>query len=348
MGAPRKETDVSSEGLSNAEMITALYLAFLNREPEPSALTYFANALMEGALDERSLIATFQNCNEYRQRRSKSSLLFPPGHYYSPIVDVDQLRADAARVFDRSRPAAGIDLNQTGQLALLPMLRSLAHEIVLPETKTHGMYYYSDNGQYGPGDAAVLASMIRYYRPRRILEFGSGHSSCCILDINRLYFGGNIECTFVDPHPQRLRELLTGYTGCARMLETRAQDIDIKLVTSLEKNDILFIDSTHVSKGGSDVNFHFFSTLPALQTGVIIHFHDVFYPFEYPTEWFFDENRSWSELYVLRAFLMHNTMYRIEFFNHFLAHVHPDIANTFPGFKQNCGGALWLRKCGVT
>jgi hypothetical protein len=310
---------VTSDRLSNAEIISALYLAFLGREPEPSALAYFESALTEGALDERSLIGAFQNCEEYQRRRSLPPLLFPPGHYYSPIVDVDELHTDSVRVFDRSLPPAGIDLNETGQLALLPTLRLLARDTPLPKNKTPEMLYYSNNGQYGPGDAAVLASMIRHLRPRRILEFGSGYSSCCIIDTNRLFFNNNIDCTFVDPYPQLLRDLLTGYTGHVRILESRAQDIDLKLVSSLQENDILFIDSTHVSKGGSDVNLHFFSTLPALQAGVVIHVHDVSYPFEYPEAWFFEENRSWNELYVLRAFLMHNPIYKIEFFNHFLA-----------------------------
>jgi hypothetical protein len=337
---------VTGESFSDAEMITALYRAFLGREPEPTALTGLGNALAEGALDAKSLVATFQNCEEYRQRQPMTRLLYPAGHYYSPIVNVEELYADAARVFDRSRPPAGIDLNEAGQLALLPILRQLAGDVQLAETKQDGTLYYSHNNQYGPGDAAVLTSMIRHLRPRRILEFGSGYSSCCILDANRLFFGGSIECTFVDPCPQRLRDLLSGYNGDARIIESRAQDIDLNLVGSLQENDILFIDSTHVSKAGSDVNFHFFNTLPALQSGVAIHFHDVFYPFEYPEAWFFDENRSWNELYVLRAFLMYNPVYKIEFFNHFLAHVHPNIANTIPGFEQNCGGAIWLRKYG--
>jgi hypothetical protein len=89
----------------------------------------------------------------------------------------------------------------------------------------------------------------------------------------------------------------------------------------------------------------FFETLPALQAGVSIHFHDVAYPFEYPEAWFFDENRSWNELYLLRAFLMYNPLYRIEFFNHFLAYAHPELAKTIPWFEYNCGGAIWLRKC---
>jgi Methyltransferase domain/Domain of unknown function (DUF4214) len=334
-------------GLSDAAIITALYAAFLGREPEPSALAHYSNALAEGDLDARSLIALFRDCDEYRHRQAGRHLWVPAGHYYSPIVNVAELRADAPRVFDRSRRPACVDLNEAGQLALLPALRSLARDLPFQETKKDGLLYYFLNPSYGHGDAVVLACMIRHLRPRRILEFGCGFSSCVILDINRHFFGGEIECTFVDPYPQLLRDLIAGYTGGARILESRAQDIDLDIVRSLQKNDILFIDSTHVSKAGSDVNFHFFETLPALRAGVFIHVHDVVYPFEYLEEWFFDENRSWNELYLLRAFLMYNPYYRIEFFNHFLACVHPDLVKTIPWFERNCGGAIWLRKYGT-
>jgi hypothetical protein len=338
---------MSTHGLLNSEMITALYRAFLGREPEPPALAYYMEALAEGGLDARSLIAVFQNCDEYRRRQpiGHTDLWVPPGHYYSPIVNVEELRTDAARIFDRSRRPTGIDLNEAGQVALLPVLRQLARDLPFQETKKDGLLYYFNNPSYGHGDAVVLASMIRHLRPRRILEFGCGFSSCVILDVNRHFFGGEIECTFVDPYPQLLRDLLAGYTGDARIMESRAQDIDLDIVRSLQKDDILFIDSTHVSKAGSDVNFHFFETLPALQAGVFVHFHDVAYPFEYPEAWFFDENRSWNELYLLRAFLMYNPSYKIEFFNHFLAYLHPDLVKTIPWFERNCGGAIWLRKC---
>jgi hypothetical protein len=129
---------VSSGNLSNAEMIAALHLAFLGREPEPSALAYLEKALAEGALDARSLIATFRNCDEYRQRQPLAPLLYPAGHFYSPIVNVDELRGDAARVFDRTRPPVGIDLNAVGQLALLPILRSFARDLPFQETKRDG------------------------------------------------------------------------------------------------------------------------------------------------------------------------------------------------------------------
>ena len=112
----------------------------------------------------------------------------------------------------------------------------------------------------------------------------------------------------------------------------------------LEKNDILFIDSTHVSKAGSDVNYILFEILPTLKEGVIIHFHDVFYPFEYPQGWI-EKGFAWNEDYLLRAFLMYNSNFELLFFNTYMEQFHKTwIAKNMPDILKNMGGGLWLRK----
>jgi hypothetical protein len=113
----------------------------------------------------------------------------------------------------------------------------------------------------------------------------------------------------------------------------------------MQAGDILFIDSTHVMKTGSDVCQELFEILPRLKPGVLIHFHDVFWPFEYPAAWVVQENRSWNELYGLRAFLMYNAAFQVEFFSDFFCqHFRPRIEAEFPTMLKNTGGSLWLRK----
>jgi hypothetical protein len=335
---------MNSNEFSDLALITSLYRAFLGREPEPAAVANFGRGLASGILDARALVAELANCDEYRQRQSANSLWVPPGHFYSPVVNIDELRADAERVFDRSRTPAEIDLNEEFQISMVPGIRLIASQLPFTAQQQDNFFYYFDNIFYSYGDGIVLASMIRHFKPKKIVEFGSGFSSCLMMDINKLYFDGKIECTFIDPYPEALLSILRSSPGSIRILQSRAQDIDFNLVRSLSSNDILFIDSTHVSKAGSDVNFHLFDTLPALKPGVLIHFHDVAYPFEYPEDWFFVENRSWNEIYLLRSFLMHNNKYRIQFFNDFMARVHPDLTATIPRFDLNSGGAIWLRK----
>jgi hypothetical protein len=116
----------------------------------------------------------------------------------------------------------------------------------------------------------------------------------------------------------------------------------------LSAGDILFIDSTHIVKTGSDVCCELFEILPRLPAGVLVHFHDIFWPFEYGEDWVLNENRSWNEIYALRAFLTYNSQFEIIFFNDFFRQFRRDlIAQTYPKFLNNTGGAIWLRRRGV-
>ncbi|HKW95839.1 MAG TPA: class I SAM-dependent methyltransferase, partial [Methylomirabilota bacterium] len=112
----------------------------------------------------------------------------------------------------------------------------------------------------------------------------------------------------------------------------------------LDESDILFIDSTHVVKLGSDVNYIFREILPSLRVGVYVHFHDVFYPFEYPAAWH-REGRAWTEAYLLRSFLTFNSAYEIVLYNTFLEHFHrEEFARHMPLCLENEGGSIWLRR----
>ena len=107
---------------------------------------------------------------------------------------------------------------------------------------------------------------------------------------------------------------------------------------------ILFVDSTHVAKVGSDVNHLFSEVLPILKPGVLVHIHDIFYPFEYPKSWIY-EGRNWSEVYLLRAFLQFNECFKIVLFNTFLEHFHRDFfLRNMPLCLKNEGGSIWLKR----
>jgi hypothetical protein len=187
--------------------------------------------------------------------------------------------------------------------------------------------------------------MIRYARPRRIIEVGSGYSSCVTLDTNELFFDNRIVCTFVEPYPQRLHMLLRqGDLEHIEILDLSVQRVPLDRFRALEANDILFIDSTHVAKIGSDVNYVFAEILPALRPGVYVHFHDIFYPFEYPKEWIY-EGRAWNEAYLLRGFLAFNSAYEIILFNTFLERFHRErFVRRMPLCLKNEGASIWLRR----
>ena len=272
-------------------------------------------------------------------------LFVPSGHYYSPVVDPESVQ-DLFLSAEADPLIGGVDLNVKGQLdlwvAMLPFLR----DVPFPEQQTESYRYFHGNNWYGLGDAAIYFALIRLLKPRRIVEVGSGFSSAVALDTSDHFLNGEIKFTFVDPHPERLHALLGTYEASKVNVLTRAvQNVSLDEFSCLDAGDLLFIDSTHVMKTGSDVNFELFHVLPRLKPGVVIHFHDTFWPFEYPREWALDDNRSWNELYALRAFLMHNSDYQILFFNHYFAKVHRDqVVADCPRLGQGLGGGLWLKK----
>jgi len=187
--------------------------------------------------------------------------------------------------------------------------------------------------------------MMRHASPKRIVEIGSGYSSCVALDTNELFFDNQIACVFIDPNTNLLLSLIRAEDRSrVTIIPQRVQDVSLEVFRTLEANDFLFIDSTHVAKIGSDVNDIMTRILPALQVGVYVHFHDVPYPFEYFRDWI-EEGRAWNEAYMVRAFLSFNSAYEIVFFNTFLERFHRErFAALMPLCLRNEGGSLWIRR----
>jgi predicted O-methyltransferase YrrM len=272
---------------------------------------------------------------------------FPAGHFYSPIPDLTEVHKDDERIFSMPDDGVipGVDLNDDGQRALLCALAPLAVNLSFPEHETEGCRFHYVNPAYSWGDATMLHLMIRHVQPKRIVEIGSGYSSAMMLDTNDRWFDGQIACTFIEPYADLLRSRLAGNDLSAiKIIESRLQDVDNDPFDQLEAGDILFVDSTHVSKVDSDVNHVFFRILPRLREGVIIHFHDIFFPFEYPRSWVY-EGRAWNENYVLRAFLQYNKAIEVLYFNHYMyVRNHDLVEQHLPVCLKNPGGAIWLRK----
>ena len=166
-----------------------------------------------------------------------------------------------------------------------------------------------------------------------------------MLDTSERHLNQSVNFTFIEPYPELLKSLLrTKDLASISILESRLQDVPINEFQQLNSGDFLFIDSTHVSKTGSDVNYLLFDILPSLSDGVYIHIHDIFYPFEYPREWVFG-GRSWNEIYALRAFLQFNSAFTIEMMNTYLEHFHQQrFVSRMPLCMKNTGGSIWLRK----
>ena len=279
-------------------------------------------------------------------RRLKSQLdqlHVPPGHYYSPTISVEDLISREDKIWKPSpRDILGLDLNEDEQLGLLNDFVSFYKELPFEALAKNDLRYYFENKFFSYSDAIFLFCMIRKNNPKRIIEVGSGFSSALMLDTNKLFYNNSIKCTFIEPYPKRLKSLIME-NDKIDLIEQPLQNVDIELFEELGRNDILFIDSTHVSKTGSDVNFLMFEVLPRLAKGVKIHFHDIFYPFEYPKEWVIDRKKSWNEDYILRAFLSYNNKFKIVAFNAFLEEFYKKwFEENMPLCLKSQAASIWL------
>ena len=262
---------------------------------------------------------------------------FPMGHFYNPVPsDEDIEKFIANRTYDCE--LHGIDLNLPVQLDYYRLLMQFREGFVWKMEKTPGLTYYGDNSQFAPACAYPVYAFMRLLRPRRIIEVGSGYSTAVMVDTNKLYLNNSVDISCVEPFPERLEEnwgsQINDYVTLHRSL---LQDVDLSIFDALESGDICFIDSSHVAKLGSDVMRIFFELLPRLKPGVIIHFHDIPYPFEYYDYWL-RENRAWNEAYMLHAFLQYNNDYEIMYWGSSLV----CLADSVP--EPDLGGSIWLRK----
>jgi predicted O-methyltransferase YrrM len=278
--------------------------------------------------------------NEYEKGEFVSS-----GHFYSVVPSATDRRLHVEKDKSSVTKLAGIDINHYGQISLLEDLKPYFDSCPFPDDKQNTGRYYYRNPAYSYGDALTLHSMIRYFSPKRIIEIGSGFSSAAMIDTNMNFFDSNISLTFIEPYPELLLSLMEDKDiQNSNIISSGVQEVNLELFDKLEQNDILFVDSTHVSKLNSDVNKIFFEIFPRLKPGVIIHIHDIFWPFEYPDDWI-KQGRAWNELYILRALLQYSSGYEVLFFADYLRQMHFDwLTTNAPTFTKNTGGNFWMKK----
>jgi predicted O-methyltransferase YrrM len=269
---------------------------------------------------------------------------YEAGHYYSPIPSRSEVAANLAQNRAPS-PPAGVDLQRDSQLALLKSMASYYGDLPFPEKQGNGCRYYFDQIWFGHSDAIMLYGLIRHFKIKRIIEVGSGYSSAVMLDTLERFGDGNFDLTCVEPYPDRLKSLIAvNERPNVKLIEKKIQEVPLDIFDSLREGDLLFVDSSHVMKYKSDLHRILFEVLPRLHKGVIVHFHDIFYPFEYPEEWL-GGGRYWNECYLLHAFLSGNRDWEIVLFNHYANLEFADfIESAMPLCRKNFGGSFYIRK----
>jgi hypothetical protein len=144
-------------------------------------------------------------------------------------------------------------------------------------------------------DAVALYGMLFEFRPKRFVEIGSGYST--------KFAGRSIQdhslstrITSIDPAPRTEIDKL-----CDSLIRRPLEELDLNIFGELDPGDFLFIDSSHRTFQNSDVTVVFMDVLPRLKPGVVLHFHDIFWPYDYLPEW---ADRFYSEQYLLGSYLL--------------------------------------------
>jgi len=239
-----------------------------------------------------------------------------PVHYYEPLPD---FRCISEEEINRRRDYPALNFNWPDQLSLLRVLANYDGE--LKQLREAELFDF-DNGFFGAFDAAAYYAIIRELKPRHVIEIGGGYSTrMAARALARNQTEGNhgkLKC--IEPYPE---PRFTDAFPQMDLISKPVQDVGIEFFSRLDSNDILFIDSSHTVKFGSDVCYLFLEILPTLKPGVWIHVHDVFFPNDYPAEWLTEKRLALNEQYLLEAFLNFNTSFSIRLSNHWLCIDHP-------------------------
>jgi hypothetical protein len=270
-----------------------------------------------------------------------------PNHFYQPIPDTRELQNE---IWQKKSSLCGIDINEGNQLDLLSEFARLYKEEYeqIPKSKTNVSHqYYIDNESFGSIDGEILYCMIRHFKPRRVIEIGSGNSTLLSAQATIRNQSEGYPCNLISIEPYPNRIIAEGFPGLSRLIPKRAQDVPLAEFMQLEANDILFIDSSHVVKTGSDALYEYLEIIPRLAPGVLVHAHDIFLPMEYPRHWLFEDHHFWNEQYILQAFLTHNVAWKVLWAGYYMHVQNPAILEQmFSSYsrKKGCPRSFWIKR----
>ena len=269
-----------------------------------------------------------------------------PVHYYQPIPDTRTLPLS---LWDRVSDLPGVDMREEQQKQLLSeIVAGFKNEYAaIPEgASTSEFRFCLGNVAFEAVDAEMLFGLIRLLKPGRLFEIGSGFSTLLTADALGRNRVDGYSCRFLVIDPYASAELQARLSGDVELCRIPVQEVSLTEFQSLGENDILFIDSSHVCKIGSDVQFLFLEVLPRIRPGVVVHVHDIFMPVEYPRQWVLDSRQFWNEQYLLQTFLSFNTMFEVLWAGQWMHLKHPELlTEAFPSYKAGVSpGSFWFRR----
>jgi Methyltransferase domain len=272
-----------------------------------------------------------------------------PVHYYSPVPDVRDLRR-RPEIWEHPSDLPGIDMRVDAQQALMTEVFVRYHEECdFPRRATNrSSEYHTDNVYFGYVSAVAMHSMIRHFKPRRVIEIGAGFSTLVIGGAARLNAseGWRTEVTAIDPYPSEI--VAGGIPGVDHLIADRVERLGTEAFKELARHDIVSIDSSHTVKTGGEVPYLYLDVLPRLPAGVFVHIHDIFLPDEYPQAWLF-RRHYWNEQYLVHAFLIGNRHFEVVWAPRFMELTFPNdyraMAMGRIGVEENNQSySLWIRR----
>lgn len=273
-----------------------------------------------------------------------------PVDFYQPVPNTREL---SEKLWEKPSSLVGLNTKLEHQVELLRDIAQtyLSEYYAIPASPPERPGEYTRATGFAGIDGAVLYSMIRKYKPRRIIEVGSGSSSLLsllALDKNAEERGEAASAfTAIEPYPtQALVEALSEKEN-ARLIVDKAENVPLSEFEALQENDILFLDSSHTVRIGGDVVYEILEVLPRLKKGVLVHVHDIFLPQEYPKEWVLERYTFWNEQYLFHAFMAFNSDFETLWSGGCMHVKHPEeLTRHFPDYdpgKQGAG-SYWIRR----
>jgi predicted O-methyltransferase YrrM len=259
-----------------------------------------------------------------------------PNHYYWPVPDFRELEL---RKWPKDDEPVGVDLGFERQLDFLQYLVSQYQaEWISEAAPLFSAGYIYNNGFFEAVDAEIAYSLVRHYKPRRIVEVGGGYSSrvlAAALDLNFKRDGVRGELVTIDPNPAD-RYPKNKLNDCAYLIAQPVQQVDLDIFFSLQSGDFLFLDSSHVVGVGSDVVREYLEIVPRLSSGVLIHAHDIFIPGDYPRDAVLHNLAFWSEQYLLQALLTFNSQLTVLWGSSYMqSRATAELDNAFPHWPHS-------------
>ena len=257
-----------------------------------------------------------------------------PSHFYFPIPTLSSFRGKNWRA---CRPCDGLDFRLREQMErVYTDMLPYAAEWTFPEAAADPFQFHFNNGFFERVDAEVAWSLVRHRRPKRIIEIGGGNTTLLLTAALRRNAedGAPGELTSIEPHPAPF--LTAALPGLTQLISLPVQQVPLDIFRTLGPGDILFIDSSHVVSIDSDVLWECLRIIPLLAPGVLVHFHDIFTPLDYPEKFVITNFCFWGEQYLIEAFLSFNTSWQVIWSSSAMQQFHPEILRqAFPAWQNS-------------